>query len=252
MNHDESFEAEVRATLEGMAREPAPDRLVSRVAAIPSQEPVAVASGARCRPPFLNVDLGARRDRRRPGDRRRGRGPAVGRGPGRRVRRRPRRCCRPPRRRSRRSCPRPCPRTSSLCRRPSPHRDDPGGRRGQGPDRLPAAVRDVRLGRRWLGPRQRALRDRSLPGHRPDPRRRQDVDEHPGAGHDDRYDGPVRPERPGHRRPALRRHSRWLGLRARPVGHPRRRCHLEAHRPVPGRRRRRPGKRTRDRARGRL
>lgn len=58
MNHDESLEAEVRATLEGMAREPAPDALVSRVAAIPSQEPVAVASGARSRPPFLNVVSG--------------------------------------------------------------------------------------------------------------------------------------------------------------------------------------------------
>lgn len=58
MNHDESFEAEVRATLEGMARDPAPDRLVSRVAAIPSEEPVAIASGARSRPPFLNIVSG--------------------------------------------------------------------------------------------------------------------------------------------------------------------------------------------------
>jgi photosystem II stability/assembly factor-like uncharacterized protein len=58
MNNDEPFEAEVRATLDGMAREPAPDRLVSRVAAIPSQEPAAVASGVRGGPPFRAVISG--------------------------------------------------------------------------------------------------------------------------------------------------------------------------------------------------
>jgi hypothetical protein len=58
MNSDESFEAEVRATLEGLANEPAPDRLVSRVAAIPSQGTAAEASGGRVRPPFRNVISG--------------------------------------------------------------------------------------------------------------------------------------------------------------------------------------------------
>ena len=58
MNNDESFEAEVRETLDGMAREPAPDRLVARVAAIPSQEPAAVASSVRGGPPFHTVISG--------------------------------------------------------------------------------------------------------------------------------------------------------------------------------------------------
>ena len=41
MNGDESFDREVRATLEGLAREPAPERLVASVAAIPETEPAA-------------------------------------------------------------------------------------------------------------------------------------------------------------------------------------------------------------------
>jgi photosystem II stability/assembly factor-like uncharacterized protein len=58
MNNDETFEAEVRATLEGMAREPAPDGLVSRVAAIPSQTVAADVAAGRSRPPFRNVISG--------------------------------------------------------------------------------------------------------------------------------------------------------------------------------------------------
>jgi photosystem II stability/assembly factor-like uncharacterized protein len=58
MNNDESFEAEVRATLEGLAQEPAPERLVSRVAAIPSQTAVADVAAGRGRPPFRNVISG--------------------------------------------------------------------------------------------------------------------------------------------------------------------------------------------------
>jgi photosystem II stability/assembly factor-like uncharacterized protein len=50
MNSDESFDREVRTTLEGLASEPAPDRLVARVAAIPAEEPAPSAPGARVGP----------------------------------------------------------------------------------------------------------------------------------------------------------------------------------------------------------
>jgi photosystem II stability/assembly factor-like uncharacterized protein len=39
MNNDESFEREVKAALEGMASEPAPERLVASVAGVPGEEP---------------------------------------------------------------------------------------------------------------------------------------------------------------------------------------------------------------------
>lgn len=47
MNDDEKFQDELRATLNGLAREPAPDRLVARVAEIPSREPSTWTSGIR-------------------------------------------------------------------------------------------------------------------------------------------------------------------------------------------------------------
>ena len=58
MNSDESFDREVRATLEGLAGEPAPDRLVARVAAIPAEEPVPSALGARVGPPSRGLISG--------------------------------------------------------------------------------------------------------------------------------------------------------------------------------------------------
>jgi photosystem II stability/assembly factor-like uncharacterized protein len=49
MNDDEKFQRELRATLDRLAREPAPDRLVARVAEIPSREPSTLTSGIRHR-----------------------------------------------------------------------------------------------------------------------------------------------------------------------------------------------------------
>jgi photosystem II stability/assembly factor-like uncharacterized protein len=49
MNDDEKFQRELRATLDGLAREPAPDRLVARVAEIPNREPSTLTSGIRHR-----------------------------------------------------------------------------------------------------------------------------------------------------------------------------------------------------------
>jgi photosystem II stability/assembly factor-like uncharacterized protein len=47
MNDDEKFQQELRTTLDGLAREPAPDRLVARVSEIPSREPSTLTSGIR-------------------------------------------------------------------------------------------------------------------------------------------------------------------------------------------------------------
>ena len=47
MNDDETFEDELRATLAGLAREPAPGRLLARVSGIPSREPRARTNGVR-------------------------------------------------------------------------------------------------------------------------------------------------------------------------------------------------------------
>ena len=41
MNDDTTFERDLRATLERLGREPAPERLVARVAEIPSRQPFA-------------------------------------------------------------------------------------------------------------------------------------------------------------------------------------------------------------------
>ena len=49
MNDDEKFQRELRGTLDGLAREPAPDRLVARVSEIPSREPSTWTSGIRHR-----------------------------------------------------------------------------------------------------------------------------------------------------------------------------------------------------------
>jgi photosystem II stability/assembly factor-like uncharacterized protein len=49
MNDDEKFQDELRATLNRLARDPAPDRLVARVAEIPSREPSSWTSGIRQR-----------------------------------------------------------------------------------------------------------------------------------------------------------------------------------------------------------
>ena len=54
MNSDDPFDREVRDALEGMAREPAPGRLVTRVAAIPDVD----SAGDRGRPPFRGVISG--------------------------------------------------------------------------------------------------------------------------------------------------------------------------------------------------
>jgi photosystem II stability/assembly factor-like uncharacterized protein len=58
MNNDESFDREVKATLERMAGEPAPDRLAARVAAIPSETPAATTPAGRAGPPFRGVVSG--------------------------------------------------------------------------------------------------------------------------------------------------------------------------------------------------
>ena len=57
MNNDR-FEREVRQTLEGMAREPAPERLVANVAAIPATEPAAQETLVRFRPSGRGVASG--------------------------------------------------------------------------------------------------------------------------------------------------------------------------------------------------
>ena len=49
MNDDEKFQDEVRATLRGLARDPAPERLVARVSEIPSREPSTWTSDIRNR-----------------------------------------------------------------------------------------------------------------------------------------------------------------------------------------------------------
>jgi photosystem II stability/assembly factor-like uncharacterized protein len=49
MNDDEKFQREVRGTLHDLAREPAPDRLVTRVSEIPSREPSTWTGGIRQR-----------------------------------------------------------------------------------------------------------------------------------------------------------------------------------------------------------
>jgi photosystem II stability/assembly factor-like uncharacterized protein len=58
MNRDDSFEREVRTTLEGMAREPAPERLAAAVAAIPSHEPAPQETLVRIRPSGRGVASG--------------------------------------------------------------------------------------------------------------------------------------------------------------------------------------------------
>lgn len=47
MNDDERLDRELRATLDGLAREPAPERLVARVSEIPSREPSTRTHGIR-------------------------------------------------------------------------------------------------------------------------------------------------------------------------------------------------------------
>ena len=47
MNDDETFEEDLRATLAGLAREPAPGRLFARVSGIPGREPSARTHGVR-------------------------------------------------------------------------------------------------------------------------------------------------------------------------------------------------------------
>ena len=47
MNDDETFENDLRATLAGLAREPAPGRLLARVSGIPGREPSARTHGVR-------------------------------------------------------------------------------------------------------------------------------------------------------------------------------------------------------------
>jgi photosystem II stability/assembly factor-like uncharacterized protein len=47
MNDDERFDHDLRATLDGLAREPAPERLVARVAGIPSRQPALRTHGLR-------------------------------------------------------------------------------------------------------------------------------------------------------------------------------------------------------------
>jgi photosystem II stability/assembly factor-like uncharacterized protein len=44
---DEQFERDLRATLDGLAREPAPERLVARVSQIPTREPATWTNGVR-------------------------------------------------------------------------------------------------------------------------------------------------------------------------------------------------------------
>ena len=58
MNSDDQFDREVKATLERMAGEPAPDRLVARVGAIPSETPAAPTPVRRAGPPLRNVVSG--------------------------------------------------------------------------------------------------------------------------------------------------------------------------------------------------
>lgn len=55
---NDPFERELRETLEGMAREPAPQRLVANVAAIPANEPVAQETLVRMRPSGRGVASG--------------------------------------------------------------------------------------------------------------------------------------------------------------------------------------------------
>ena len=47
MNDNETFENELRATLAGLAREPASERLINRVSGIPNREPSALTHGVR-------------------------------------------------------------------------------------------------------------------------------------------------------------------------------------------------------------
>ena len=58
MSSDDPFDREVKATLERMAGEPAPDRLVARVNAIPSEAPGATGSAGGGRPPFRGLISG--------------------------------------------------------------------------------------------------------------------------------------------------------------------------------------------------
>jgi photosystem II stability/assembly factor-like uncharacterized protein len=58
MNDDERLEQELRATLDTLAREPAPDRLVDRVAEIPRREPATRSRGIRPVLSLRSLDTG--------------------------------------------------------------------------------------------------------------------------------------------------------------------------------------------------